>query len=190
VLDLYNRLWRRFISIYDAQHVLPEAYALLDSGSGDATTVTYAADNVAYLDNSAEIGVVAIRKAKSLNPNSVTVQCSSGWLHASVGQFDTDLEDIERALRLNRLDPNTGFVRNALGTIMLGPGRVDEAVAMLEQSYYEASTYGSTVFSFLLSCWPAGRFEDAKCMGKELLQISPSLTLRYSMEPTPFKHPA
>jgi hypothetical protein len=61
---------------------------------------------------------------------------------------------------------------------------------MLEQSYYEASTYGSTVFSFLLSCWPAGRFEDAKCMGKELLQISPSLTLRYSMEPTPFKHPA
>ncbi|MFT7146850.1 MAG: tetratricopeptide (TPR) repeat protein [Yoonia sp.] len=182
----------RFISTYDAKHVLPDAYAyaLLDSGSGDATSVTYAAHTVTYLDQGAEIGVVAIRKAKSLNPNSVTVLCSSEWLHAYIGQFETALRDIERALRLNPLDPNTGFVRSALGPILLGLGRVDEAVVMLEQSYYEAPTYGSTLFSLLHCYWLAERFDDAKRMGKELLQINPSLTLRYSLETTPFKDPA
>ncbi|HKK98478.1 MAG TPA: winged helix-turn-helix domain-containing protein, partial [Marivita sp.] len=105
----------RFISVSDTQHVLPDAYAILDRGTDDATALTYAAHSLAYLDKGAEIGLVGIRKAKSLNPNSVTVLCSSGWLHAYVGQFDTALADIERALRLNPLDPNTGFVRSALG---------------------------------------------------------------------------
>lgn len=179
----------RFISIHDARHVLPDAYALLDGGSKDATMLTYAGHTVAFLDKGAEIGLVALRKARSLNPNSVTVFCSSGWLHAYVGEFETALKEIERALRLNPLDPNTGFVRSALGPIMLGLGRNDEAVAMLEQSYHEAPNYGSTVFSLLCCYWRMGRIEDAKRMGRELLQINPGLTLKYTLETTPFKYP-
>ena len=96
---------------------------------------------------------------------------------------------IERALRLNPLDPNTGFVRSALGPILLGLGRVDEAIEMLELSYHEAPTYGSTVFTLLNCYWRAGRIKDARRMGQELLRINPDLTLKYTLESTPFKYP-
>ena len=179
----------RFISVDDAKHVLPDAYAILDHGTDDPKSPIYAAHSLAYLNKGAEVGLVGIRKAKSLNPNSVTVLCSSGWLHAYVGEFDTALTDIERALRLNPLDPDTGFVRSALGPILLGLGRADEAIEMLEQSYHEAPTYGSTVFTLLNCYWRAGRIEDAKRMGQELLRINPNLTLKYTLDSTPFKYP-
>ncbi len=179
----------RFISVKDAAHILPDAYELLNSGTNDAAILTYAAHTVAYLDKGAEIGLVAIRRAKSLNPNSVSTLCSSGWIHAYLGQFETALVDIERALRLNPLDPSHGFAREAFGPIMLGLGRTDDAITMLEQSYFEAPTYGSTVFSLLCGYWRAGRLDDAKRMGRELLQINPEITLRYTLDSTPFKYP-
>jgi hypothetical protein len=70
----------------------------------------------------------------------------------------------------------------------LGLGRVDEAVTMLEQSYHEVPSYGSTVFALMFCYWRAGRLEDARRMGWELLQISPAMTLRYTLDTTPFKY--
>jgi tetratricopeptide (TPR) repeat protein len=114
---------------------------------------------------------------------------TSGWIHAYLGQFETALEDIERALRINPLDPNNGFVRTALGPTLIGLGRTEEVVTMLEQSYHEAPTYGSTLFILLHAYWQLGRIDEAKRMASELMQIRPDLTLRYTLETTPFKHP-
>ncbi len=177
----------RFISVSDCQHIVPDARAILESGTNDALSLTYAAHALAYLAKGAETSLVAIRRAKAMNPSSVTVLGSSAWIHAYVGAFETALVDVERALRLNPLDPHTGFVRSALGPVLLGLERVDEAIAMLEQSYHEAPNYGSTLFSLLHCYWRAGRIEDAKRMARELLVINPDLTLRYTLETTPFK---
>ncbi|WP_298841750.1 winged helix-turn-helix domain-containing protein [uncultured Roseobacter sp.] len=179
----------RYITAADAAHILPDAYALLDSGTTDSMVLNHAGHGVAYLDKSAEQGFVAIRKAKALNPNSVSILGSSGWLHAYVGEFETALQDIERALRLNPLDPNTGFVRSALGPILIGLGRVEEVVEFLEQSYHEAPTYGSTLHILLHTYWLLGRTDDAKRMATELLAIMPHYSVRYNLETTPFKYP-
>jgi TolB-like protein len=179
----------RFISPAEAAHVLPDAYEILESGTTDSLVLTHAAHGIAYLDHGAEQALVVIRKAKALNPNSVTVLGASGWIHAYLGQFEAALEDIERALRINPLDPNNGFVRTALGPTLIGLGRTEEAVTMLEQSYHEAPTYGSTLFILLHAYWQLGRIDEAKRMASELLQVRPDLTLRYTLETTPFKHP-
>jgi TolB-like protein/Tfp pilus assembly protein PilF len=178
----------RFISVKDCQHVVPDAHALIESGTDDALALTYAGHTLAYLAQGAEIGLPALRKAKVLNPNSVTVLCSSGWLHAYLGEFETALADIERALRLNPLDPNHGFVRSALGPILIGLGRVDEAIAMLEPSYHEAPGYGSTVFVLLIAYWAAGRVEDARRMAGHLQVIRPELTATETIAVSPYKH--
>ncbi len=178
----------RFISVKDCQHVVPDAHALLQSGTNDALTLTYAGHALAYLARGAEIGLPALRRAKALNPNSVTVLCSSGWLHTYVGEFETALADIERALRLNPLDPNHGFVRSALGPILIGLGRVDEAISMIEASYHEAPGYGSTVFVLMIAYWAAGRVEDARRMAGELAVIRPELTVTETLAVSPYKH--
>jgi TolB-like protein len=179
----------RFIPISDAAPVLPDAYAILDSGTNDALVLAYAADSIAYLDHGAEQALSAIRKAKTLNPNSVPVLCSSGWIHAYLGKFEAALADIERALRLNPLDANTGFVRSAMGPILLGLGRVEEAVEMVERSYHEAPTYGSTLYILLHGYWLLGRTEDANRMAAELMRINPKITVRGNIASSPFKHP-
>lgn len=179
----------RFIPVEDCQHVVPEARALIDSGTNDAVTLAYAGHTLAYLARGAEIGLPALRRAKVLNPNSVTVLCSSGWLHAYVGQFETALADIERALRLNPLDPSTGFVRSALGPILLGLGRTDEAIGMVEQSYHEAPGYGSIVFILMHAYWTAGRIAEARTMAERLVAIKPDITIRSTLAVQPFKHP-
>lgn len=178
----------RFIAVKDCQHVVPDAHGLLASGTDDALTLAYAGHTLAYLARGAEIGLPALRKARALNPNSVTVLCSSGWLHAYLGQFETALADIERALRLNPLDPNTGFVRSALGPILIGLGRAEEAIGMLEQSYHEAPTYGSTVFTLLMAYWAKGREDDARRMADQLRIIRPDITVTESVAVSPFKH--
>lgn len=179
----------RFISVADCQHVVPDARALIDSGTNDALTLAYAGHTLAYLTRGAEIGLPALRRAKVLNPNSVTVLCSSGWLHAYLGQFETALADIERALRLNPLDPNTGFVRSALGPILLGLGRTDEAIGKLEQAFHEAPGYGSTVFTLMNAYWMAGRVADARTMAERLAAIKPDITISGTLAVQPFKHP-
>ncbi|MEQ8365480.1 MAG: winged helix-turn-helix domain-containing protein [Roseicyclus sp.] len=179
----------RYISWDDARVCVPEARALLETGPKDSLTLAYLGHTLAYLDNAAEEGLVALRRAKAMNPNSVTVLCSSGWLHAYVGAFDTALADVQRALRLNPLDPNAGFVRSALGPIYLGLGRLDEAVAMLELSHHEAPTYGSTTFSLVMAYWAAGRVEDATRLAHVLLEQWPEWTLRETLRTTPFKYP-
>ncbi|MBF9059263.1 hypothetical protein HKCCSP123_08720 [Rhodobacterales bacterium HKCCSP123] len=84
--EFLEQVWGgRFISVKDCQHVVPDARALLQSGSNDALTLTYAGHALAYLARGAEIGLPALRKARALNPNSVTVLCSWGWLHTYVG---------------------------------------------------------------------------------------------------------
>ncbi len=178
----------RFISWDEARVCVPDARALLESGAKDPLTLTYAGHALAFLDKAAEEGLVALRKAKAMNPNSVTVLCSSGWLHAYVGDFETALEDVQRALRLNPLDPNAGFVRSALGPILIGLGRLDEAVAVLELSHHEAPGYGSTTFSLLMAYWAAGRPDDAKRMADLMLARRPDWTLRETLRVTPFKY--
>ena len=178
----------RFILREDALHILPDAYALLDSGTTDAVALAYAADAVAYLDKGADIALIAIRKAKALNPNSVTVLSTSGWVHTYVGQFETAIADIERALRLNPLDPISGQTRSALGPILLGLGRIEEAIEMVEQSYHEAPGYGSTVFTLICGHWRAGHLDKAKRFARELLAINPAITVRYTLETSPNRH--
>jgi len=164
------------------------ARKLLESGSKDPLALTYAGHTLAYLDNAAEEGLVALRRAKAMNPNSVPVLCSSGWLHAYIGEFETAHADVQRALHLNPLDPNAGFVRSALGQIYLGLGRLDEAVAMLELAHHEAPTYGSTTFALVMAYWAAGRPDDAKRMADLLLAHWPAWTLKETLRTTPFKH--
>lgn len=178
----------RFILPQDAAHVLPDAYAILDRGTNDPTTLAYAAHGIAYLDRGAAQAQGAIEKAKALNPNSVMVLCSSGWIHTYLGQFETAHVDIERALRLNPLDPSTGLARSALGPILLGLGRTQEAVEMVERSYHEAPAHGSNQYILLHGYWMLGRFDDAKRMADELLRINPRITVRSNLQSTPFKH--
>jgi len=177
----------RFITTAEAAPVLPDAYALMESGTNDALVLTYAGHSVAYLDHGADIAWVALQRAKGLNPNSVPVLCSAGWVQAYLSQFEGALVDIERALRLNPLDPNKGFTRSALGPILIGLDRSEEAIGLLEQSYHEGPGYGSTVNALIMAYWRAGRSEDARRMGVALLRINPKLTVRYTLEASPFK---
>ncbi|GAB5448779.1 winged helix-turn-helix domain-containing tetratricopeptide repeat protein [Gymnodinialimonas sp.] len=178
----------RFIAVRDCGVAVRDARALLTSETKDPLVLTYAGHSLAYLDRGAEEGLVALRRAKALNPNSVTVLASSGWLHAYIGQFDTALADIERALRLNPLDPNTGFVRSALGPILLGLGRVEEAIAMSELAFNEGPSYGSTIVNLIMAYFRAGRMDESQAMAHRLLAIKPDLTVSETVSVSPFKH--
>jgi TolB-like protein/Tfp pilus assembly protein PilF len=179
----------RWVSKDEVEAFDPIAEALLRNHRNDALVLAFAGFMRGYLDRGAEQAKGAIEKAKALNPNSVTVLCSSGWIHTYLGQFETAHVDIERALRLNPLDPSTGLARSALGPILLGLGRTQEAVEMVERSYHEAPAHGSNQYILLHGYWMLGRFDDAKRMADELLRINPRITVRGNLEVTPFKYP-
>lgn len=178
----------RFIAVRDCGVAVQDARTLLASDTKDPLVLAYAGHSLAYLDRGAEEGLVALRKAKALNPNSVTVLASSGWLHAYVGEFETALADIERALRLNPLDPNTGFVRSALGPILLGLGRVDEAIEMTELAFNEGPSYGSTILNLMMGYFRAGRMDESRAMAERLMAIKSDLTVSETVTVSPFKH--
>ena len=76
-------------------------------GRDDAVALSYGGCALVYVANDAEGGAALVDRALVLNPNLAAAWTASGWVRTSLGETDTVIEHMARAMRLSPLDPLT-----------------------------------------------------------------------------------
>lgn len=176
----------RWITHEEARVIVPLAEEVMKTHRNDPLSIASAAHALAYLDGQQRMGVAALKRAVALNPNSVIILGSSGWVHAYVGEVETSVEHFRRAIRINPLNPNIGFVHSGLGQALMTNGDLDTAIYHLELAHAETPEFYTTVLALAVAYWALDRKDEAAQMTALLLEKVPDMTVSSYLQRTPF----
>lgn len=163
--------WRR------ALEGLPHAREASIDHRDDPTTLAFAGITLGYLGREHEAALRALDLALALNPNSVTALRSAGWQHGYVGRPDAAIDLLQRAMRLNPLDPEIAYVHAGIAWAHLMAGRAEAAVAAARRSLLDLPTYMPGSWALLHALCLAGERDEARLRAQALLARIPGLTI-------------
>jgi TolB-like protein len=179
----------RWLSLAEAARCLPLAEEVVADHRNDAMALAFAGFAIAFLGQQQQRGLLVIRQAYALNPNSGQVLNALGWVNSYLGDNDQAIDHFTRAIRINPLDPIIGQMRSGFGATLLQAGRLDDAVAALEQALAEAPNYNASLVCLAWSYWELGRIDEAQRLGQLLKAREPGMTISATLRDTPFKAP-
>jgi adenylate cyclase len=162
--------------------------ALLDHRD-DPTTLTYVAHSLSYLGFQHEKALGAINRALALNPNSTRTLMSGGWIRSYVLDTATAIDYFHRAMRLNPLDPEMGFVYSGLAMAHILDGRFEEALLLAKKSLAEAPNWVSAHAQMIHCLVSLGRIEESKPVAQKFLKIAPLFTVSSARDRYPIRNP-
>ena len=165
------------------------AYGLLDGRADDPFALANAGHILAYLGGEPELGYKALQQAGALNPNSVMVRSSLGWVCNYSGRYEEAVTHFEACYRLNPLHPNAAHARSGHGYAFIGLKRYGEAVTLLEEALTEDPGFGSTTQALVVAYELAGRHDDAVALNATYKSAAPQVSLSYYLKNTPFIDP-
>lgn len=172
--------WRR------ALEGLPHAREASLEHHDDPTTLAFAGITLGYLGREHDAALRAIGLALALNPNSVTALRSAGWQHGYVGQADTAIVFLQRAMQLNPLDPEIGYVHAGMAWAHLMAGREEAAVAAARRSQLDLPTYLPGQWALLHALCRTGARDEAVRLAHALWTRMPGLTIESYRRSLPY----
>ena len=165
------------ITIDEARPGLPVALQLLADHRDDPTALAYAGHSVAYIGRMHQRGLHALDRALALNPHSLPALCSSGWVRIYANEAATATGHFERAIRLNPLAPQHSYLLSGLGWAQLMCGRLDDALATLQEAFLEAGPWSTTLLGIIDCLARLERWDEARAGVVQLLQGVPDLSV-------------
>lgn len=172
--------WRRAIE------GLPLAREASHEHHDDPTTLAFAGITLGYLGREHEAALHAIDLALALNPNSVTALRAAGWQHGYVGRADTAIALLQRAMALNPLDPEIGYVHAGMAWAHLMAGRADAALAAARRSLLDLPTYLPGQWALLHALCSVGARDEARRLARALAARTPGLTVERYRRSLPY----
>ena len=174
----------------EVQEALSLAQEALVDHRDDPNTLAYAAIALAFLGRRHEEALRAVDRALVLNPNSMNVMRSSGFIRAMVGDAGTAIEHFHRAMRLNPLDPEIGYMLSGFGIAYFTAGRYDEALASARKSLLEAPQWLPSHILLTACLAQLERWDEARMAATRLLELMPRLRISRLRVGLPFVDPA
>ena len=112
-----------------------------------------------------------------LNPNEALAWLYKGMLHAFKGEGDLAVDNTLKACSLSPLDPNLHYFQSLTASAHLTAGRYEEAIQLAKQSLRTNYIHASAHRSLTIAQVMAGHLQEARSSAKNLLQLSPNLTV-------------
>nr|WP_294523829.1 winged helix-turn-helix domain-containing protein [uncultured Rhodopila sp.] len=119
-----------------------------------------------------------IDRALLLNTNSAHAWSTRASLYCHQGQPRAAIEAFERALRLNPLDPMSGYSKCGLALANLAIKNYKAASDWASQSLSELPRYASAMRINIAACAHLCRLDEARYWLAQLLELQPALTIR------------
>lgn len=151
----------RWWSFEKAQAALPLAREVLDAGIDDPLALAYAGHYLAYVTKNNQEGLMALKRAYALNPNSATVALLLGWVHNYMDESDEAILHLRRVRRISPLHPNIGVATCGIGNALLQKGEFEDAAKYYEQAMAEYPEFASIHLGLMGCYWHLGRQEDS-----------------------------
>jgi TolB-like protein len=151
------------------------AWRAIELGSDDAIALCRAGHALGYVIGDLDAGAALIDRALALNPNLAAAWYASGWVRDYLGEADTAIEHLARAMRLSPLDPETGRMQAGTAFAHLLAGRFTEASKWAQKALRDRPGYLTALRLAAASSALAGHPEDARLVRKRLCQLDPTL---------------
>ena len=154
----------------------------------DPTALRIAGNAVAYLTGDHALGLVAVRRAVALNPNSAQILFGSASVHYYAGEDDTAIAQLQDAIRLSPNDPELSQFHAMLSWAFLAKQNYDSAIDHGQQSLSLNPAYTTAYRATCAALVAARRVGEACTLARSLLALTPSF--RLSTHPFPRRNDA
>jgi TolB-like protein len=144
-------------------------------GKEDAVALYTGGFALAHVAGQLEAGAALIDRALALDPNLAAAWHLGGWVRIYLGEAETAIEHMARAMRLNPLDPQLFGMQNGTAAAHFLAGRYDEASAWAEKALREHPTHAPAMRIAAASHALAGQFAQAREAMARMRQIDPAL---------------
>jgi adenylate cyclase len=148
-----------------------------EMGKDDALALTMSGLVLAHMGRDVNTGEALIDRAIGINPNLAVAWVMGGWLKIWLGEPDTAVERIGRAMRLSPLDPYMPRMHNAMAHAQFYAGRYEEASALAAMVLREFPDFHDGLRIAAVSNALAGHLEHAREAMKRLREIDPALSI-------------
>jgi adenylate cyclase len=146
-------------------------------GANDALTLCTAGFVLGFAAGEPEKGAALIERALLLNPNLAWGWMYGGWVNVYLGDPETALKYVDRAIRLSPQDPQLFQMQTVAAYAHFFAGRYAEGVSWAERALLERSTRVSALRALAANCSMAGRQKQASNAISRLRELDPSAHL-------------
>ncbi|HXQ52884.1 MAG TPA: tetratricopeptide repeat protein [Stellaceae bacterium] len=153
------------------------AHEALSLGRDDAASLASAGFIIYLLERDVATANEAFERALSLNPSSSIALCFSALTLAFSGKTDLAIERAERAIKLSPFDPLLYGPHTALAAAHCIAGRPDEAIAAARRAIQINPRFPQAQVWLIIALVQSRRIDEAKTVGKRLLEIEPTFTV-------------
>jgi adenylate cyclase len=149
----------------------------VEVGRDDAVTLSLSGFAIASVLGDLDAGVALIDRALALTPNFGMVLAHSGYVRVWLGEPETAIDYLQRAMRLSPVDSLIFVMQAAMAMAHFIAGRDDEALAWSEKSVRQNPFFAAATWSAAAGAANLGRSEDAAKYVARLRQIEPGATV-------------
>ena len=145
--------------------------------STDPLALTVSGLVEAYLKKDLDVAMTRYDRALAINPSA-----SSAWVWSTsacswLGQGEEAVRRSQRAIELSPFDPLMYTFTSIAGTAHAVAGEYDKSVEFCRRSLRQNRMFASTHRTLTISLALAGRVDEARVAGVELLKLEPTLTV-------------
>jgi tetratricopeptide (TPR) repeat protein len=133
--------------------------------------------NLAETQTAKDAAIELFSRSLAINPNSATALALAGWIETMRGQQQAGRALLDRARRLNPLDPHGWFVSGALAIAAIIDENYAEAIAWADKALLQNRRFAVALRALAVALVKTGEHERAAQVVEELLTIEPELTV-------------
>jgi TolB-like protein/Tfp pilus assembly protein PilF len=159
-------------------------------GENDAVALAAAAHALAYVVHDLDTAAIFVERALTLDPNLAAAWACSGAVRAWLGDPDTGIEHLTRALRLSPLDPVMPRWLNMIGFAHFIAGRYREALSWGTRALRDQPDFLAALRLVAASSACIGQMDEARAAMAHHLQLDPAMQLSKLRRYNPTRKPA
>jgi Flp pilus assembly protein TadD len=173
----------------EVQEATRLAHRATELDKDDAVALCWGGYALAYVGGDLDAGAAFIDQAIALNMNLAAAWNYSGWLKLFLGEPETAIERMARAMRLSPRDPTVFHMRAGTAFAHFFAGRYEEAVKWAQEALRDQPNYAGTLRIVAATDALANRMEEARRAMMRLRQLDPGLRISNLVDRLPPMRP-
>jgi TolB-like protein/class 3 adenylate cyclase len=145
------------------------------SGKDDAIALSFGGLALAFVTGDCEGGASLIDRALLLNPNLASAWNASGWVRAFLGENDTAIDHLARAMRLSPLDPLMFMMQHVTALAHFNAGRNNETLLWARKALRDQPNFVGTLRLAAASSALSGDMEQARSDIARVRELDPAV---------------
>lgn len=177
--------------IVDQEREFAEARRLLECairlGQDDEATLARAAWALSFLFWEHENASTLVDSAIAINPNLASAWIARSWISIYLGNHEKALSEVDRAIRLNPIDPQKHYSEAARAFALLHLGKYDDACQWAARALTAQPKLTPALRIASVGHALSGRTDAARQMMHRVREVDPSMRLSNAKAFIPFQ---